>query len=559
MAMRWLKIYFVLTTLFFLARVIVFVNQYGGVEHDSGWYLGVARNLAERGIYASYTNTITEEGKGAYPSIHGRFSVQDENGFSYFPAGVTVGPGYVIPEAFILKLFGYGFWQYRAWPLISFTGLLMLLFYFTWVIGGFISLLILQVWLWATPQLYITYAFEAFSEHTAVFYTLLSFLMFYLSKKFNNLIYFRFLSGIFLSFSYLTKNLSALTLAAFLPIFIFEVFTCRKKVKSLVVNWFVFFCGLAIPIILFEYYRYFYLISHFGIEGWETIQKDIRLHFQSGGSGVTNLNNFDWTFISKKINLWSEIGIKQNLLFWILFFTSPIIITLTTKGRKLLLISLFFFSSLSILSWFVLISPTGWIRHDWIGILTAMVLVSCVIGLFINLKFADWNKKVILDTFILLFILTIVRFDKIEISPFLNKQNIDHWRITRYKEGLQGLPSSPIFSLTDQKETIEFFKNFIKEKDRIYYLYGYLVSEMSPLVDKVFYPFDRYKNLNFQNPDGGGSFLIFGPYQEGPETLVPLNHISIHSMQYCEKTVLSNPSYVICRLKPRIIPLILTP
>ena len=101
---NWVNIYIFSTAFFFLFRVIFFASEFGAVEHDSGWYLGVARNLAQRGIYASYTNTIREEGIGAQPSIHGRFSVQDNNGYSYFPAGVTAGPGYVIPQAILLKI-----------------------------------------------------------------------------------------------------------------------------------------------------------------------------------------------------------------------------------------------------------------------------------------------------------------------------------------------------------------------------------------------------------------------------------------------------------------------
>src|SRR3990170_7616752 len=97
-------IYIIAIVSLFLLRSIFFAANYGGIEHDSGWYLGVARNLAQRGIYASYTNTIIPEEQGDYPSIHGRFSVQDENGYSYFPAGVTVGPGYIIPEAILLKI-----------------------------------------------------------------------------------------------------------------------------------------------------------------------------------------------------------------------------------------------------------------------------------------------------------------------------------------------------------------------------------------------------------------------------------------------------------------------
>ena len=64
-----LWLYLILTTFLFLIRVISFASDYGGIEHDSGWHLGMARNLAERGIFASYTNTLTEENESIQMSI----------------------------------------------------------------------------------------------------------------------------------------------------------------------------------------------------------------------------------------------------------------------------------------------------------------------------------------------------------------------------------------------------------------------------------------------------------------------------------------------------------
>jgi hypothetical protein len=58
----------ILTT-YQLIRVIAFVNIYGGVEHDSGWALGVARSLAERGIYTSMVSTIVD------PAVPGDLNV----------------------------------------------------------------------------------------------------------------------------------------------------------------------------------------------------------------------------------------------------------------------------------------------------------------------------------------------------------------------------------------------------------------------------------------------------------------------------------------------------
>ena len=79
-----IKIYFLVTVGLFLFRVVWFAANFGSIEHDSGWFLGVAKNLANRGIYASYINTVEVEGAGVYPSLRRGLSIQDEKGFSCF-------------------------------------------------------------------------------------------------------------------------------------------------------------------------------------------------------------------------------------------------------------------------------------------------------------------------------------------------------------------------------------------------------------------------------------------------------------------------------------------
>jgi hypothetical protein len=44
-----------LLIVFQVVRIVVFVNEYGGVEHDGGWALGISRSVAERGVYTSLT------------------------------------------------------------------------------------------------------------------------------------------------------------------------------------------------------------------------------------------------------------------------------------------------------------------------------------------------------------------------------------------------------------------------------------------------------------------------------------------------------------------------
>lgn len=539
------KLYVLITVLLFLARSIFFANTYGGIEHDSGWYLGVAKNLALRGIYASYTNTVTEEGVGAFPSIHGRFSVQDSQGFTYFPAGVTLGPGYVMPEAFIIKIFGSGFWQYRAWPLIAFTGLLILLFYFVYSIGGLLALIIFQVWLWAIPQIYVVFSYEAFSEHIALFYLLLSILFLHRSLK-KNTSDMLFFSGIFLSLAALTKYIYAITAAPFLIWLFFDLYKNRSALKKPLQRWSLFFIGLVLPIILFLGYRNISTLAKFGPSGLDGINQDFMIHFKSEGSDIKNLLHPNWEFVSKKILLWSNVAIKYPMM-WLLLLVSPFITFILAKKDSRIILSLLYLITFVSVGWFVMLESFGWTRRTWQSFPLAIALVSIMIGLLIDAKYTLW-KKITACILIIVVIPFSLRYDKLEPGFVIPQKTLDSWSTTRYSEGIQLLPHQPQFSITDQKETVKYFQSNIRPQDRIYYIGGLLVAELSPLVDKVFYPIGRYENLRYTNPDGGNSYLIFGPYQLPPLSIVSSDHITTNVQNYCSKVTFQNSSYVLCKL-----------
>lgn len=552
---KYIRIYIVVTVLLFVSRVVIFANTFGGVEHDSGWYLGVAKNLAVRGIYASYTNTIKEEGVGAHPSIHGRFSVQDEEGFSYFSAGVTAGPGYVIPEALLIKMFGNDWWQYRLWPLLSYTGLLLMLFFITWRLGGLSSLLVLQIWLWSVPQLTTDYAFEAYSEHTALFFLLASFVLYYFSSKNQKKYWLILFSGLLFAFSVLTKELFLLTGVSFVAPLFWEFWRFRQEKQVFLPRWGLFALGVILPIGLFELYRYVFLVSHFGILGWEAINQDMSLHFQSNGSGTSGLDIFhpDWSFVQKKADIWLDVAIGKPWLAWTILLLSPLLV-LKSVPRQLKLLAIMFYLALIVtFGWFVLIAPSGWARHVWHGIVLGMMVMSITVGCgvgFVSRHLKAWPIYLMLA----LILLGTIRYGSLNLSPFLGKEVLAQWKTNRYIRGLEGFPSTPNLSLADQKNLMVFFASNIRLEDRIYYAGWFLNAEVSPLVDKVFYPLDRYFTLKQENPNGGFSYLIIGPYQQGIWSFEPATYVSHKVSQLCINVVYQNPSYLMCQLRQGLVP-----
>jgi hypothetical protein len=553
----WIKIYFLATVGLFLFRAVWFAANYGSIEQDSGWYLGVAKNLAHRGIYASYTNTIATEGVGTHPSIRGRFSVQDKEGFSYFPAGVTVGPGYVLPEALLLKIFGDGWWQYRLWPLITYAGLLLLLFYFVWILGGMWGLVIFQIWLWAIPQFTTIFAYEAFSEHTAFFYLLIGYLLFLKgleSEKRNILMFF---SGCFLAFTVLTKLLFLLTLFAFVPVVLWEGYHSRHNFKKILLPWLLLCCGFVLPFVVFELYRFIAISSKFGFRSWQAINEELRLTFIYGGSGIYDFGNFNWTFVSKKLMVWADVAMKDHHVLWILFLVSPLLFIQRTERPYFIVVILMYCAAAATFFWFVFISFYGWTRHAWHGLLFAMMLISAGLGITLQVGAQGRGNRAFLS--ILVFVVVVglvVRLDRVEMKPLLDRGTIDKWHATRSyrKEGilLLGLPHAAIFSFGEQQETVKFLQANISEADRVYHVDRFFVGEMATLVDKVFYPVGRYFNNSGQNPDGGESYLIIGPYQQGRWAFTSDGYSEDRKRKYCDSVIFSNQSYTVCRLKKNV-------
>ncbi|NUQ61352.1 MAG: hypothetical protein HUU20_02620, partial [Pirellulales bacterium] len=269
-------------------RYAAFAATDGGIEHDSGWYLGVARNLAERGIYASSTNVaLSNEAVSRGKGFHNRPTLQDEEGYTYFPAGVTVGPGFVVPEAMVLKLLGVGWWQFRLFPLTVMFCLLVLLSALAYLRGGYVAMLLLQAWLWLLPTVTFNFAYEAYSEHVALFYSLLAFCAYGLAvagQPRRRLLWLG--AGMLLGASCWTKNLYLISTAAVVLHLEWQVVRRRLERRTARIGLALIAAGFLLPVLAYEGYRFVSIVSRFGVHGWHANNADYALTFLIGGSGL---------------------------------------------------------------------------------------------------------------------------------------------------------------------------------------------------------------------------------------------------------------------------------
>ena len=569
---KFIRWYIIITVLIFILRFLPLVFNYGA-EHDSAWYLGLAKNLAHKGIYASSTNTVAYEGEGSFPSIHNKFSVQDKEGYVYFPAGVTVGPSYIVPQAILLAIFGDGWLQYRLWPLISFSLFLGLIFFLTYRLGGITSLVILQIWLWFLPQLSVNFVFEAFSEHLALLFVLSALLFCEKAIKTKQKKWFWF-TGLFFSFAFLTKNLYLLNILVLVPIALFEIIqiignTNNKTVKksnnlnvsapfnnlklqlfkNFIVQWLLVAVGFSLPIIVFEGYKLIFLLEKFGIESWFAVNREIQMTYQISGSGIDTLKKclFDEKLFMSKFKIWYDIGLYQYQLMWSVFFLLPILL-FAQKTNRLILYFLYSAALLSFL-WFVLLSPLGWGRHIFHSLIISIILFSVTIGRMFTMKGS--LIKIAGLTAAIFLLLNIVTLPKSTPALTITDKDIDTWFSFREERGIQGFPFAALVPIQEQKTVIAFFANNIRPQDRVYYLDAFVLADISALTDKILFPISRFDNLQKSGQKNKGiSYLMLGPYQLTKYKLVGDNYFQ-KAEEKCEQTVFKNEHYFICRLKTK--------
>jgi hypothetical protein len=450
----------------------------------------------------------------------------------------------------MIKLFGSGYWQYRAWPLLAFTLMLFLSFLVVWRIGGTFALCVFFVWLWVIPQFTTQFAYESFSEDIAFLFLLAGYYLLFLMVNSKKNILLSFLAGVSLSLCFLTKTLLLIAVPGIFVFMIQDYLFFHENKKYLLKKWLVLALGAIIPVAAFYSYGYIFMVSHFGVKGWNAVVEDNRLSYNVEGAGLGTLSSFfhqNLTFLYAKFIIWMDIGSNFPFAMWILFLLSPVIFFRYGKPNEKMLCSGLYIAAFISFFWFMFISTDGWARHVWQGLIIAMMLISIIAGLFQRYFHSEFKN--VIWVIVCIVVLVFVNYPVLSVSPVLSDSAIATWAVIRVERRLDGFPSNDLYPLHDQEQVITYFDKHIKPQDRVYYVSGFLVAEISPLVDKIFYPLKKYNNDHQTNLSGGKSYAILGPYQRGFWTLVPSNYSQEVVSIICGKVVMENNSYLLCELK----------
>lgn len=534
-----------------LARLINFALNISGLD-DSGWYFGVAENLASKGKYASLTNPAAIEPKfetkesqlAVTPDVFNRTSIIGRDNLDYFPVGVSVGPGIIVPVAMVTRIFKAGYWQFRLFPIITYCFLLGGLLWLVYRQAGISGSIILVLFLNLFPGLMIPLGYEALAEPTGFLYLILGGFFLSLSLRRKEKEKFSLItSGIFFSLAGLTKFLYFLNFLPAVGLYFYFIGKTKEKfqkVGSLLL-------GFSLPIFIFELYRFVILYKFGGLLVWLANLGMSLLLFVSGGSGLgeSQVSGGRLQALSQKMGVFGEIGFSNYLLTTLLLACLIIFLFLRWRKRKdFFYLLLFSFWSINLI-WFFFLSATGWARHFWPGLILTIFFLSIILGsLFSHPERRTRNLGLLTGLLVVASLLKTTTPSFIYQINFEKETLISWQRKFMEKKPLGAALPLPIFPLSEQKTAVEFIRGKILPEEKIFYVGSLIVSEIPPLVNRVFYSTELVSKTKVTPKK---TYVIFGPYQANPDwRLISFEEYKNQLEKYCGREVFGNGFYKIC-------------
>lgn len=535
-----------LLILYQMVRIVVFVSEYGGVEHDGGWTLGISRSIAERGAYTSLTSTLLDPNVKAGFNYDNIFTVQDEKGREYFFVAQTTGPGVVLPNALIFKLFGITFWSSKIGPLIFFLLFLILTTSILYYIRGLISVVIFHLYLYFFPQLYIFLGYQANGEVPSMVYLLTSFILFIKATetKHRPLLWF-FLCGLFIG---ATLNTRLATLIAFGGFTVVWFILYRQK-KIGFKEPLIVMAGLLLVAILWQLYIFIGLIQ---VSDFQTYLNHVwgrQEFFLRSLKGITPIAEGLELFRLKAIIL-SEISHSHLLISLLLVLITGIggiwlIRRLWSDQPQRNMTLLLWVAWLIYTIWFLNGPKNAWTRYYWYGLIWMAMLLGLIFDMLIKRVKGKPNAANIVGV-LLLGLLFLFSFSSQPqaLRIFITPDLIEVWRQRQLTNKDTYLPWI-IVPRAEQEQVIEVIQNLPKEAN-VYYPEGRKTAEMSFLTNRIFYTLPR-RHLMDSNPN---DVIIMGPALISPwKKEQQQRHDILETIRReCPTIILETPNYIICTI-----------
>ena len=540
-------------TVYQVVRLIVFANVYGGIEEDSGWYSSIARSLAERGTYTTMTSTIVDPTAPAGINIHEHFDIQDQEGRIWFFTVNWVGPGSIVPNAMILKLFGVNFWSLKAGALLFYSLFLLLASFLIYSVGGIIPVVLFHLFFVFYPHLVVYLGYEPFAEMPTMVYILLAYLLFVkaIQAKQHQVAWF-FLCGLCGGLTLVTKLTGLLPLSSLFVLWFLEFRRGNATLKQLA----VLGCGLVSLPLLWEIIQFLTIVQLTNFETYQLHAAERISFFEdeshTGGESFVTTNFGEFTLA--KLLIFSQVSHPHPILgvvmFGLIIASGPVLVYLRSKeliANRIIL--LFWFGWLTHSLWFLGISKTAWIRRDWFALVLGIALFCWLVGYFIQRarRKPAWHN---LTAAILLVLLTLINFSgqRQAMGWFIPDSLVETWRLNflandtlagKYEQRMPWI----IIPRAQQEEVIEYLRQ-LPAAGKIFYAGNLKVAELPVIVGRIFYPIQRRPFM----PHGDEDVVVIGsrafsPWRR-PQALIEPIKQEIKSQ--CPQLLLENDYYIIC-------------
>jgi hypothetical protein len=494
-------------TIYQLVRVIAFINVYGGIEHDSAWSLGAARSLAERGTYTSMISTIVDPTIPAGINVDGKFDIQDAAGRIWFRTSTSIGPASILPDALVLKLFGFNFWALRAGPLMFYTLFLLLAAYLLYQLAGLAAIILFHAYIFFYPHLSIFLSYEALGEMPGMFYLTCALVAFALtvSRQRRRPLYF-WAVGLLAGLAATSKALTLLSVGGILIWAGYLWLFRNKKVRFSELVWLGI--GLVLPLVIWELVQLVLLNWLTSFELYLRHAQQRWFGFLDEGSGLREHTYSGPEFVWRKLLLLNEIAQPQFALTALIvagvLVGGGVYLWVCLDDQKRALLGSIWLGWLANTVWFVGLGKTGWMRHYWFGLMLAVLLLCALPPLLVYLGWLktdpltyrplDQTSRRIAGITGVVWLALIgwgfVRQPHV-LGVYLPDEIVPYWQerqATYFLPGA-GLPWY-LIPRRDQTQIIDYINNMPPEP-KVYYPANQKGAEIALQTARVFYPFGR--------------------------------------------------------------------
>lgn len=548
-------------TAYQLLRVIAFVNVYGGIEHDSGWALGVARALAERGSYTSMVSTVVDPTVPGDLNVDQVFEIQAPDGGIWFQSSTaTIGPASIVPDSLVLMIFGVNFWTLRAGPLLFYTLFLLLAAWTLYQLAGMGAIVLFHVFLFSYPHLSIFLSYEGEGEMPSLVYQLAALLLFAAGVQQQNRrrwVYF-LAAGLVGGLAVNAKWLALLSIAGII-LWAGWLWWGQKQVRF----WELAALGAGLILVqaVLELVQLVILtrVSSFEMYLRFIQEKPSMFLNQGSGSGLSSSAQSGLDFIWHKFFMLQEVA-HPEVWVTVLIFAGLLLGGLAMlwlwRGQSLrqnLLAPLWLGWFIQTV-WFVTLSKTGWPRHFWFAMILAVLLLSIIPPALLRVQgltgspISKWA-----GVGLLLLISWGVMSQPHVWSIFLPDEIVPYWQQKRADNNYEATLPWIIIPRAAQNEVVEYIARMPPEA-KVYYPFNHKAAEIPPLTGRINYPLDRrrYPGVTPHPAD----ILLIHPYIVSAWVHDPVMRQDLLNQvaQVCPQPVLKNDFYMICLVESLHLP-----